>query len=376
VRLTRGPLVLALWWVGCRGTEVVAPSVGSVRVDVAMTGVDVDRDGVVVTLDDSIAVAVPSNGSYQFSDVVAGSHRVTLGGATANCTSVGALTRTIIVAPSTLAVVGFPLTCTATTLAPSGVIAFARADADHTYDLWLMNADGTGQIRVRDAPGANDFLPSWTPDGTHLVFVTTSQIAVIALDGTGFTPLTPGGVTAYTPSVSHDGTRIAYSQQNSGSDYDIWVMNIDGTNQHRITTDPAYEDHPTWSPDGTRIAFARNYAIYVMDADGGNVRRLSPAGTTNDNGPAWSPDGTRIAFHSGAGVPAHIYTVKPDGSALTPLTSGLDNDYFPTWSTDGSRIAFGSGRGSVGGIWSMRADGSDLRRLSSGGFDIYAAWSP
>src|SRR3989442_3653448 len=47
-----------------------------------------------------------------------------------------------------------------------------------------------------------------------------------------------------------------------------------------------------------------------MDADGANARRLSPAGTTNDGGPAWSPDGTGIAFHSGAGVPAHIYTVK------------------------------------------------------------------
>ena len=68
--------------------------------------------------------------------------------------------------------------------------------------------------------------------------------------------------------------------------------------------------------------------------------------------------------------------MKPDGSALTPLTSGLDNDYFPTWSTDGSRIAFNSGRGGVGAIWSMRAGGTELRRLSSGGLDTYAAWSP
>ncbi|PYO98538.1 MAG: hypothetical protein DMD60_04015 [Gemmatimonadetes bacterium] len=371
----RGPLALALWLAACRGTDVVAPSVGALRVDVAMTGLDVDRDGVVVRLDDSIVVAVPSNGSYQFSDVVVGNHRVALGGVTTNCTSPDPLTRVVIVAASAPAAVGFALNCTGTVLTPSGIIAFARGDTDHTYDLWLMNADGTGQTRVRDAPGANDFLPSWTPDGTHLVFVTTSRLALIARDGTGFTPLTTTG-TAYTPSVSLDGTRIAFSQQNSGSDYDIWVMNIDGTNAHRVTSDAAYEDHPTWSPDGTRIAFTRDYAIYVMDADGANVRRLSPAGTTNDGGPAWSPDGTRIAFHSGAGVPAHIYTVKPDGTALTPLTGGLDNDYFPAWSPDGSRMAFTSGRGGVGGIWSMRSDGTDLRRLSSGGFDIYAAWSP
>jgi len=374
--LTRGCVPLALGLVACRGTEVVAPALGTVRVDVAMTGVDVDRDGVIVTLDDSIAVAVPSNGSYQFSGVVIGTHHVGLGGATANCASADGLTRTVVVDASAPAVVGFTLTCAVTPVAPSGIIAFARGDTDHTYDLWLMNADGTGETRVRNAPGANDFLPSWTPDGARVVFVSGSEIAAINRDGTGFTFLTLGGAPSYTPSVSRNGERIAFSRLDSGSGYDIWVMNIDGTNPHRLTSDTAYEDHPTWSPDGTRIAFTRGYAIYVMDADGANVKRLSPAGMTNDAGPAWSPDGMRIAFHSGAGVPAHIYTVKPDGSALTPLTSGLDNDYFPAWSPDGSRIAFTSGRGGVGGIWSMRSDGTDLRRLSSGAGDLYAAWSP
>ena len=86
----RRSVVLALGLVACRGTEVVAPSLGTVQVAVAMTGIDVDRDGVVVTLDDSIAVAVPSNGSYQFSDVVTGNHHLRLGGATANvATSAG-----------------------------------------------------------------------------------------------------------------------------------------------------------------------------------------------------------------------------------------------------------------------------------------------
>jgi len=123
---------------------------------------------------------------------------VALGGVTTNCTSLDAFTRTVMVNADPPAAVAFALTCTTTPSPRPGIIAFARGDIDHTYDLWLMNADGTGQIRVRNAPGANDFLPSWTPDGTHLVFVTTSQIAVIALDGTGFTPLTPGGVAAYT----------------------------------------------------------------------------------------------------------------------------------------------------------------------------------
>lgn len=373
--MTSGGLTFVILLGACRGTETVAPELGTLRVQAAMTGIDIDRDGVVVTVDTATPVAIPSDGSYEFTNLVAGPHTVHLGGVTTNCTSAAPLERTVMVGAGVPTLVQFVLTCDRVPLAASGIIAFARADTDHTFDLWLANADGTGEMKVRESPNISDALPSWTPDAQRIVFVAGSRIAIIDRGGAGFTELTSGLSPTYTPSVSPDGQRVAFSQQQSGSDYDIWVMSIDGTNHRQLTSEPGYEDHPSWSPDGAQIAFVREGAIYVMDSAGTNVRRLSPADATNDGGPTWSPDGSLIAFHRSMNAPSHIYTMTPGGTAVTPLTTGLDNDELPTWSPDGTRIAFGSGRGGTFAIWSMRSDGTNMRRVSGGVNESQPAWS-
>ena len=94
-------------------------------------------------------------------------------------------------------------------------------------------------------------------------------------------------------------------------------------------------------PDGRRIAFDSqrdgNREIYVMDADGSGVARLTHNGD-DDLTPSWSPDGRRIAFASGGRARLDIYVMNADGSGATRLT---DNDGgTPAWSPDGRRIAF------------------------------------
>ncbi|HYE86876.1 MAG TPA: hypothetical protein VEA16_11010, partial [Vicinamibacterales bacterium] len=143
--------------------------------------------------------------------------------------------------------------------------------------------------------------------------------------------------------------------------------------------------YPNWSPDGRRIVYQSNRSgnseIYVMNADGTGVLRLTDHQAVDEN-PAWSPDGRRIAFRSYRDGNAEIYTMAPDGSGLRNLTNHPADDIHPYWSPDGSRIVFNSTRAPIDGkpvltIFSMRSDGSDVRQISRDGFEeTYAQLSP
>jgi TolB protein len=103
--------------------------------------------------------------------------------------------------------------------------------------------------------------------------------------------------------------------------------------------------HLTWSPDGRHIAFASkkdgNAAIYVMDADGSNVNKLTNS-VDNDYDPAWSPDGKSIAFVSDRDGTSQIYVMSADGNNQGRITNSSGWNRFPAWSPDGKSIAFSS----------------------------------
>jgi plastocyanin len=177
-------------------------------------------------------------------------------------------------------------------------------------------------------------------------------------------------------------------------------MNADGSEQTVLAGFPTGVSwyHPTWSPDGSRIAFASdldkdavnywNYEIYVMNADGSDLRRITNHPAV-DYTPAWSPDGTRIVFQSNRDWdanygPSNIYVMNVDGSGVTRLTHDAVHDEGPVWSPDGTRIAFSSERTpshpySNRQIYAANADGSGLVRLTqvvSPGYAGSPAWSP
>jgi len=89
------------------------------------------------------------------------------------------------------------------------------------------------------------------------------------------------------PVWSPDGTRIAFyadrvfNLPNRDDNVDIYVMDADGSDLQRLTSDPAPDAFPVWSPDSASIAFYSEAndegdgEVYVMDADGGNVERLT-----------------------------------------------------------------------------------------------------
>ena len=269
----------------------------------------------------------------------------------------------------------------ATPTPPAGRIAF-ESTRDGNAEIYVMNADGTGQTRLTHNE-AQDVGPSWSPDGRRIAFESTrdgnAEIYVMNADGSGQTRLTHNEARDVGPSWSPDGRRIAFTSERDGNG-EIYVMNADGSGQTRLTHNEADDWHPSWSPDGRRIAFNSyrdgNWDIYVMNADGSGQTRLTH-NEAGDGIPSWSPDGRRIAFDSNRDGNAEIYVMNADGSGQTRLTHNEAWDYSPSWSPDGRRIAFDSNRDGNWEIYVMNADGSGQTRLTHNeAADEWPSWSP
>lgn len=122
------------------------------------------------------------------------------------------------------------------------------------------------------------------------------------------------------PALSPDGRRLAFARQEAGN-WDIYVMNADGSGLTRLTTHAAADRYPTWSPGGARLAFQTdrdgNSELYVLAVAGppGNETNLTRS-PGDEREPAWSPDGTLIAFARDYSV----YVIAGDTPAsATPL---------------------------------------------------------
>ncbi len=181
--------------------------------------------------------------------------------------------------------------------------------------------------------------------------------------------------------------QIAFMSQRDGNP-EIYVMDTDGGNLRRLTDNSDKDFSPSWSPDGKRIAFmsdrdghvhARHgwstYEIYVMNADGSNPQNLTN-NPSDDRNPSWSPDGERIVFSSARDEDnpqnSEIYVMDADGSNLQKLTDNPNDDRDPSWSPDGERIVFSSARdghvenkfGLTDEIYVIDADGGNEQRLT------------
>lgn len=257
---------------------------------------------------------------------------------------------------------------------------------DGDYAIFEMNADGGAQHRLtsREVDASSpaklyfQIEPAWSPDGSRIAFSSrrsgTFDLYVMNTDGTGTQQLTSGGKNDSYPTWSPSGASIAFAR--SG---DIYVMNADGSGARQVSDPNAEESEPAWSPDGEWIAYSRRtpgtpvQEIWLMRPNGSARRAVTLSGATAHTA-AWSPDSKRIVFSSNHdGEVFELYTVGIDGNGLRSVTPTAGDMFEPSWSPDGSKIAFSEG----GSIFTAELGGGDVEKLTDNeNNDSSPVWNP
>lgn len=259
--------------------------------------------------------------------------------------------------------------------------------------IFTMNLDGSDQQLVSTGAGRTT-CSYFYPNDDRIIYASTHEggeacpptpdhsrgyvwplypdydLYLARRDGTEISKLTETPGYDAEATVSPTGDRVVFTSTRDG-DLEIYSMNLDGTDVVRLTEAIGYDGGPFYSPDGSKIIYRAHHPedpqeiadyqalladglirpskleIWVMDADGGNKRRITDLGVASF-APFFNPAGDRIVFSSNHGDPSgrefELFMVDLDGENLEQITFSGGFDGFPMFAPDGETFVFCSNR--------------------------------
>ena len=236
-------------------------------------------------------------------------------------------------------------------LSPDGEAIVFISDRDGQSDVFRLSTRGGSATNLNQTFADQD-TPIFSPDGSTIVFATDRagdwDIYLMDADGNNVRAAVEGMETdELHPSFTPDGLGMVFSSNRDGGNWDIYTATIGSNTWARLTSDPAADRFPTFSADGAMIAFRSerdgNSEIYVMDADGSNLRRMTddPA---FDGYPTFTPDGSGVLFVSTRSGELSAYVVNLAGEGVASLQQRTDwRMDTPRLSKSGRRVMYAEG---------------------------------
>jgi uncharacterized repeat protein (TIGR01451 family) len=233
----------------------------------------------------------------------------------------------------------------------NGLIAFhSSRSSPNLGGIYTIRSDGADQKFLANAT-LNALRPQWSPDGTKLAvmqqnftFTLINELNIINADGSGFVKLANNVWNSDSAaSWSPNGSQLAYIGNGVGINgiRTVHIVNADGSGFYQLPGSPTFLSSVDWSPDGTKFLYATDREVFVMNADATGQTQLTTSqqtsdGSTTDLDPRWSPDGTKILLRRLTNNTNSIFVMNADGSNLRKLFNF--NGFSPSWSADGLSI--------------------------------------
>ena len=266
-----------------------------------------------------------------------------------------------------------------------GTHIYFVSDRTGNKEIWSMDYDGSNQKQITHYR-TTCITPSVSPDGTKLAFTTFSPgnpgIFVFSLEtGRKLSFYNPTASLNATPNFTPDGKHILFASSVNGYT-NIFMADLDGSHLQRISNTRKIEVEPKVNPKtGTDIVYVSGRSgpqqIWRMSIDGTDNTMLT-SGEGDASNPSWHPNGQIIAFSWTRGFEPgnfNIFLMDVASRTFNQLTHGTGRNENPNWAPDGRHLVFASNRkGGVMQIFTMLADGTHVQQLTTQGRNTMPVW--